>query len=322
MTNEPTTLMEAMRYFADPDVALDFMMQLRWPNGVACPRCGNMDVRFLSTRRIWECKEKHAKRQFSIKVGTVFEDSPIPLDKWLAAIWMLANAKNGVSSYELSRSIGVTQKSAWFMLARIRAAMEDGTFNKMEGIVEADETWIGGKARNMHKAQREAKLQGGVGMTGKAAVFGVLERHGPDGHSRVRVRPIPDNKRGTLEAQVRENVTPGANLNTDGAGGYRFLGEEYAHGVVEHDANEYVRGTIHTNGIENFWSLLKRSIHGTYVSVEPFHLFRYLDEQAFRYNSRKITDGERFKAALRGIMGKRLTYADLTSGPAVGTTPA
>ncbi|MGE3961330.1 MAG: IS1595 family transposase [Dehalococcoidia bacterium] len=309
-----------MRYFQDKDVAQEFMVKLRWPNGVACPTCGSTDVRYLSTRRLWECKEKHPKKQFSVKVGTIMEGSPIGLDKWLATFWMLANAKNGVSSYEVARAIGVTQKSAWFMLSRIRAAMEDGTFNKMDGIVEADETYIGGKARNMHKDRRLKTIGNDVGMVGKAAVFGALERHGPDGHSRVRVRPISDNRRPTIEAAVREHIQAGAELNTDGLGSYRFLGGEYVHNVVEHDANEYVRGAVHTNGIENFWSLLKRSIRGTYVSVEPFHLFRYLDEQAFRFNSRKVTDGERFKAALRGIVGKRLTYAELT-GKTPATTP-
>ncbi len=318
MTAEPETLMQAMRYFQNKDVAQDFMVALRWPNGVACPTCGQTDVRYISTRRLWECKEKHAKRQFSVKVGTIMEGSPIGLDKWLATIWMLANDKNGVSSYEIARSIGVTQKSAWFMLLRIRAALEDGTFNKMEGIVEADETYIGGKARNMHKDRKLKTIgTGGSGMVGKAAVFGALERHGPDGHSRVRVRTITDNRRGTIEGVVRDNVQAGAELMTDGLGSYRFLGGEYVHNVVEHDANEYVRGAIHTNGIENFWSLLKRSIRGTYVSVEPFHLFRYLDEQAFRFNSRKVTDGERFKAALRGIVGKRLTYTELTGKTAI-----
>lgn len=314
MTTELQTLVEAIRYFSDPDVCLEFVANLRWPNGPACPTCGSVEVRFIKTRRLWECKEKHERKQFSVKVGTIFEDSPLSLDKWLATIWMLANSKNGVSSYEVSRNIGVTQKSAWFMLHRIRLALEDGTFNKLNGEVEADETYIGGKARNMNKA-RKLKTFGTSkpdGMTGKAAVMGFLERVGPDGHSVVRTLRIADNKRGTIEQNVRVHVEKGANLYTDGLGSYRFLGDEYAHGVVEHDAKEYVRGAVHTNGIENFWALLKRSINGTYVSVEPFHLFRYLDEQTFRYNSRKVTDGARFLAAVAGIIGKRLTYAELT----------
>ena len=319
MTNtEPTTLMEAVRYFADPDVALDFMVELRWPNGVVCPTCGSDDVRFISTRRMWECKTKHPRKQFSIKVGTIFEGSPIGLDKWLASIWMIANAKNGVSSYELARSIGVTQKTAWFMLHRIRLAMQDGTFDKMSGEVEVDETFIGGKARNMHEAERERKIHG-RGAVGKAAVMGLLDRHGPDGHSVVRAKVVPNVRRTTLVREVREHVESEASVYSDDLRSYDGLSAEYFHQAVQHDANEYVRGNVHTNGIENFWSLLKRSIKGTYVSVEPFHLFRYLDEQTFRYNNRKTTDASRFQRVARAILGKRVTYAELT---AATTTPA
>lgn len=321
MSHEPKTLMEAIRYFSDPETCVQFVAAMRWPNGVACPTCGSMDVSYMPSRRIWRCKTRHPKWQFSVKVGSIFEDSAIPLDKWLAAMWMIANDKNGVSSYEVARAIGVSQKSAWHMMHRIRLAMEDGTFNKMDGIVEADETYIGGKARKMHKDRKLKTLGANVqGMVGKAAVFGALERHGPDGHSRVRVRPIADNRRGTIEAAVREHIQAGAELNTDGLGSYRFLGGEYVHNVVEHDANEYVRDAVHTNGIENFWSLLKWSIRGTYVSVEPFHLFRYLDEQVFRFNSRSLSDADRFLVLMRSVAGKRLTWAELTG--AGGQTPA
>ncbi len=313
MTAEPQTLMEAIRQFADPDVALDFMVEMRWPNGVACPTCGQVDPTWLPSVRRWQCKSKHPKRQFSVKVGTIMEDSPIGLDKWLGTIWMLVNDRNGISSYEVARSIGVTQKSAWFMLQRIRLALEDGTFNKMKGEVEADETYIGGKARNMNKA-RKAKTFGTQkpnGMMGKAGVMGFIERVGPNGHSVVRTMRIEDNRRDTIESRVRENVETGSALYTDGLGSYRFLGDEYVHGVVEHDAKEYVRGEVHTNRIENFWGLLKRSLGGTYISVEPFHLFRYLDEQVFRFNTRQLKDGERFKVATAALVGKRLTYAQL-----------
>ncbi|MCK9487422.1 MAG: IS1595 family transposase [Dehalococcoidia bacterium] len=318
MTAEPQTLMEAIRQFADPDVALDFMVEMRWPNGVACPTCGQVDPTWLPSVRRWQCKAKHPKRQFSVKVGTVMEDSPIGLDKWLGTIWMLVNDRNGISSYEVARSIGVTQKSAWFMLQRIRLALEDGTFNRMKGEVEADETYIGGKARNMHK-DRKAKTFGTLkpnGMMGKAGVMGFIQREGPNGHSVVRTIRIEDNRRGTIEGAVREHVEPGSALYTDGLGSYRFLGDEYAHGVVEHDAKEYVRGEVHTNRIENFWGLLKRSLGGTYISVEPFHLFRYLDEQVFRFNTRQMKDGERFKVAAAALVGKRLTYAQLISSGA------
>ena len=316
--NEPTTLMEAMRLFADPEVAREFMVELRWPNGVACPTCGSVEVSWLVNVSRWQCKSKHPKRQFSVKVGTVMEDSPIGLDKWLATIWMIANDKNGISSYEVARSVGVTQTSAWFMLQRIRLAMEDGTFNKMKGEVEADETYIGGKARNMHHDRKMRTFGTGKpsGFSGKAAVMGFIQREGPDGHSVVRAKQIASATRGELEANVRENVEAGSALFTDGAGGYRFLGDEYEHGVVEHDARQYVDGNITTNRIENFWALLKRSLDGTYVSVEPFHLFRYLDEQVFRFNTRQMKDGDRFKVAAASVVGKRLTYAQLINSGA------
>jgi hypothetical protein len=317
---EPTTLVEAIRYFSDPDVCLAFMGTLRWPDGRAiCPNCGSDEVRLIATRRLWECKAKHAKRQFSIKVGTIFEDSPLGLDKWLPAVWMIANDKNGISSYEMHRALGVTQKTAWFMLHRIRLAMQTGTFRRMSGEVEVDETFIGGKARFMHKDRRERKITGYKRGSGKAAVLGLLERHGPDGHSTVRTNVVANVRRRSLSPEVRKHVVEGSHVFTDALRSYRDLGDVYTHETIDH-AEEYVRGKVHTNGVENFWSLLKRSIKGTYVSIEPFHLFRYLDEQAFRYNERKRTDAIRFVQVLAQIVGRRLTYTELTGK--VGTTPA
>lgn len=312
--NEPTTLVEAIRYFADPDVSLDFMVNLRWADGVVCPTCGSKDVRFLKTRHIWECKNKHEKRQFSVKVGTIFEDSPIAIDKWLVAIWMIANAKNGVSSYELARSIGVTQKTAWFMLHRIRLAMnsDNGQFS---GTVEADETYIGGKSINMHKSKRE-KIIKGRGGVGKVVVMGLLERHGKN-ESKVQTKILADTSRKTIPPAVRESVKAGSNLITDALSPYNDLDKEYIHEVIDH-AEAYVRGHVHTNSIENFWSLLKRAIRGTYVNVEPFHLTKYLDEESFRFNTRKNDDSGRFISATLGITGKRLTYKQLIG---YGTTP-
>jgi transposase-like protein len=319
MGSEPKTLLEAIRYFSDPEVCQDFMVSLRWPDGtVRCPTCGRDDVRYIATRRLWECKDKHPKRQFSVKVGTIFEDSPIGLDKWLAAIWMIANAKNGVSSYEVSRALGVTQKTAWFMLHRIRLAMQSDDFTQLGGPVEVDETFIGGKARFMHKSRRASVIKGGTGMVGKVAVMGLLERHGPDGHSRVRTTVIPNNKRRSLSPKVREHVAAGSEVFTDALQSYKDLDKDFVHGFIDH-AEKYADGKVHTNGIENFWSLLKRAIKGTYVSVEPFHLFRYLDEEAFRFNSRKAGDGDRFRSLSAGVTGKRLTYAELTMST---TTPA
>lgn len=304
-TPRPTTLLQAIRYFSDPDACLNFMVALRWPEGVTCPTCGSKDVRFLKTRRLWECKAKHSRRQFTVKIGTIFEDSPIGLDKWLTAVWMIANCKNGISSYEIGRDLGVTQKTAWFMMHRIRLAMQRGSFDKkLSGEVEADETFIGGKARNMHPGKRKVKGRGAVG---KAIVMGVLERHGE-----ARTFVVPTTKRRDVQAKVRENVEPGSEVYTDALASYLGLSPEYVHGVIDH-AEAYVNGRIHTNGMENFWSLLKRTIKGTYVSTAPFHLFRYLDEQTFRFNARKTTDAERFLAVAASIVGKRLTYADLVA---------
>jgi transposase-like protein len=306
--NFPKTLQEAIIYFSDPDTCTTFMAQLRWPDGVTCPNCNGKAVSYLSTRRTWKCKNKECFKQFSVKVGTVMEDSPIKLDKWLAAIWMIANCKNGVSSYEISRALGITQKSAWFLNHRIRLAMQTGTFEKLSGEVECDETYIGGLARNMHRDKREKKITG-TGGAGKVAVMGLLERN-----SKVRARVIANATQETLHGEVRQNVEQGAHLFTDGWRGYNGLHTDYIHKVIDH-AEKYVDGQIHTNGIENFWSLLKRGIKGTYVSVEPFHLFRYLDEQSFRFNERKGTDSERFLTVISLLQGKRLEYKQLTGQP-------
>ncbi len=311
MEREPQTLMQAVRYFADADRTLETMVSLRWPNGVHCPTCGRTDVRFIATRKMWECKEKHPRKQFSAKVGTIFEDSPLPLDKWFVAVWSIANCKNGISSYELGRAIGVTQKSAWHMLHRIRLAMEVGGIEKMDGTAEADETFIGGREKNMHAAKLKTRVHGaGYHQESKAIVAGVLERTSEKGASRVRAKHIPFVDKRNLHGLIRETVEPGAALMTDTAWVYRGLRADYIHASINH-AKEYVRGNVHTNGIENFWSLLKRTIRGTYVSVESFHLPRYLDEQTFRFNERKDNDAGRFHKALAGIVGKRLTYKEL-----------
>lgn len=309
---QPQTLIEAVRHFSNADVCREYVAAIRWPNGVACPTCGSLEVRFISTRGLWECKEKHPRKQFSVKVGTIFEDSAVSLDKWLATMWMLVNAKNGISSYEVGKSVGVTQATAWFMLQRLRLALEDGTFNKMHGEVEADETFIGGKARNMHKAKRAVKITG-TGGKDKVAVMGLLQREGPNGHSVVRAEIVANTRRSSLGPVIRVNVETGATVYSDGKGSYNGLEDAYMHAAVNHDAQQYVDGEVHTNAIENFWALLKRALGGTYVSVEPFHLFRYLDEQVFRFNSRDLSDAARFHAAMKGIVGKRLTYAQLTS---------
>jgi transposase-like protein len=313
--SEPKTLQQAIVYFNDPDNCLNFLIARVFRDGVFCPRCGSHEARFLAKRRIWECKAKHEKRQFSIKVGTIFEDSPISLDKWLVAIWMIANCKNGVSSYEIHRAIGVTQKSTWFMMHRIRLALDLGTFHKLgggpENPVEVDETFVGGKLRNMHKDKKVIYNKRG-GAFGKAIVMGLLDR----GRGEVRAKVVADISRHTLQPQVEKEVKFGATVYTDELTGYQNLRSKYAHDVINH-TEAYVRGRIHTNGIENFWALLKRGIGGTYVAVEPFHLERYVDEQVFRYNNRATVDNpmndfDRFSLAVSNIVGKRVTYKELT----------
>jgi len=307
----PSTLHDAIRYFADKDTALTFLVSLRWPNGVTCPACEAKDPGFLKTRRIWKCRD--CGRQFSVKLGTIFEDSPLGLDKWLPAIWMLANSKNGISSYELARALGITQKSAWFMLHRIRLAMRTKTFEKMGGTVEADETFIGGAAKFMHASKRKRVIRGSGGMD-KTPVLGMLER-GQDGKpSRVRALVVKNITKHQLHKNIRATVKQGSKLFTDASYQYvtaRGLRAFFQHQAVNH-AKEYVRGEVHTNSLENFWSLLKRAIKGTYVSVDPFHLSAYVDEQVHRFNHRKENDRGRFMDALAGIIGKRLTYHSLT----------
>ena len=300
-TEFPQTLQQAIVYFSDADNCISFLSMLRWPDGVECPLCDSRKVSYLSTRRMWKCLD--CKKQFSIKVGSLMEDSAISLDKWLAAIWLIANAKNGISSLELHRSLGITQKSAWFLLHRIRKSMQNVAAGKLSGFVEVDETFIGGAARNMHKGKRKAR---GTGYEGKMAVMGLLER---DGQARTMV--IGGTKREHFQPNVRNHVEYGSVVFTDAHESYRGLDNDFIHGVINH-AEKYVDGVIHTNGIENFWALLKRAIKGTYVSVEPFHLFRYLDEQTFRFNTRKGTDADRFVKAAAALTGKRLTYSELT----------
>ena len=301
--DSPKTLQAAILYFADFERCRQFLMDLRWPDGtIVCPTCGSERVSYLTNVRRWKCYEKHRRPQFSLKTGTIFEDSPLGLDKWLAAMWLIVNCKNGISSTEIARDLGITQKSAWFMAHRIRLALHHGSFDKLSGEVEVDETFIGGKARNMHIAQRKRRITG-TGTKDKTAVMGILQRNG-----KVRTVVVPNRKKHALQGEVNKHVEAGAALYTDALLSYKGLEGRYAHQVIDH-AVAYVDGRVHTNGLENFWSLLKRGLAGTYVSVEPFHLFRYLDEQAYRYNNRnEMNDFDRFKLAAAQIVGKRLTW--------------
>lgn len=320
----PQTLQEAIVYFSDPERAFVYAVNLRWPDGrIACPRCGNDKHSFVKTRLLWFCKG--CKKQFTVKVGTIFEDSPIGLDKWMTAAWMIVNCKNGISSHELARNLGVTQKSAWFMLHRIREAlrnMNKGGMGGDGGIVEVDETFVGGKAEFMHKDKKknlklrwwsDKEWRKQQSHFAKTPVMGIIDRETRE----VRCRVVPNVRRHMLQKEILKQVGGGTTVCTDDLGSYRCLPlDRFVHQVVDH-AKEYVRGQVHTNGLENFWSLLKRGLKGTYVAVEPFHLSRYVDEQVFRFNNRKygehkVTDAERFSLAMAQVAGKRLTYADLT----------
>ena len=317
----PKTLQEAILYFADADNCLKYLVDHRWPNGVVCPTCGRPDANWLANQRKWQCKSVHTKRQFSVKVGTVFEDSALGLEKWLPAVWMISSAKNGVSSYEISRSLGVTQKTAWFMLHRIREAMKNGSMMKMggseSGPVEVDETFVGGRLSNMHRSVIRKKFKGvplaGSQTNNKTIVMGMRDRE----TRMVRAKVIPNTRRETLQNEILANVEKKSTVYTDAAQGYYNLAEkDFIHETVNH-LDEYVRGQVHTQGIENFWALLKRSLKGTYVAVEPYHLDRYVTEQVFRFNNRAtkdnpLTDADRFAAVLSQVAGKRLTYAEVT----------
>jgi transposase-like protein len=319
----PETLQEAILFYSDLDNCIAYMGEQRWPDGIViCPTCGRKDVSWLANQKKWQCKSRHAKRQFSAKVGTIFEDSPLGLDKWLMATWMITNCKNGISSYEIARSIGITQKSAWFMLHRIRLAMKDSNDDTMlggpkGGAVEVDEAFVGGKLKNMHKS-RVAKIRAnqpidrmegyGSRLDNKTPVVGMFDR----ASRQVRAKVVKNVKRETLQNEILKNIHYGSQVYTDQAVKYDGLKGQYVHDTVNH-AVEYVRGQVHTNSLENFWSLMKRNLSGTYVAVEPFHLDRYLDEQMFRFNNRfKNTDATRFAKVLSQVTGRRLTYAEVT----------
>ena len=315
----PKTLLQAIQYFSDHENCRKFMIAQRWPDGVVhCPVCDSDHVTYLEAARLYKCYGKHPKAKFSLKVGTVFEDSPIGLEKWLPASWLLSNCKNGISSYELGKAIGVTQKSAWFMLHRIRAAMKDANPGMLGGgndnPVEVDEVYIGAQLKNMH-AKRRLKLKIGMyAKDDKAIVMGMLAR----GTREVRAKVIPNAKRETLQKEIMEGIGIGSTVYTDGYAGYDHLKRaQFVHETVNH-LKEYVRGTVHTQGLDNFWSLLKRSLSGTYVAVEPYHLHRYVDEQVFRYNNRRgKADGDR---VCKSLIADRGEAADLCGGHWQGGT--
>jgi transposase-like protein len=327
----PKTLQQAIQYFSDEKVCIETVAAMRWPDGVTCPHCFAGDPYWFESQKRWKCRK--CRKQFSVKVNSIFEDSPISLSKWLPALWLIVNCKNGISSYELSRDLGVTQKSAWFMLQRLRLAMKSHNWGTKfgggeESEVEIDEAFVGGKAKNMHRKKRRQLTAVKVGegyetrpmQENKAIVFGILDRDS----RQVRAKVVPNVKRETLQNEILKNVRYGSRVYSDQAVSYDQLRYRYVHETVNH-AEKYVKGRVHTNGLENFWSLMKRNLSGTYVCVEPYHLDRYLDEQVFRFNNRAtkdnpLDDADRFLLALSQVANRRLTYAELTGKD--GTTQA
>jgi transposase-like protein len=319
----PKTLLEAVQYFSDEQVCIDAVAEMRWPDGVKCPECWHKDPYYIKTQKRWKCRE--CRIQFSVKRGSIFEDSPISLTKWLPALWLLVNCKNGISSYEVAKDLGITQKSAWFVLHRLRLVLKSANLGTKLGSndggeVEVDETFVGGKLKNMHRsrANKLNKIKSGAGYEtrvhheNKTVVMGMLDRDS----RQVRAKVVPNVKRETLQNEILQNVKYGSAVYTDQAVAYDTLHRRYIHDTVNH-AETYVKGRVHTNGLENFWSLMKRNLAGTYVCVEPFHLDRYLDEQMFRFNNRAtkdnpLNDSDRFLLALSQVSNKRLTFKELT----------
>lgn len=309
----PKTLLEAITFFSNYENCRQFMISIRWADGVVrCPYCDATKLTYLEKARVYRCYGKHAKQKFSLKVGTIFEDSAIGLEKWLPAAWLISNCKNGISSYEVARALGITQKSAWHMLHRLREAMTDeaGMIGGGSALVEIDETLVGGLAKNMHKSKRKGIST--AEKSNKTIVLGMLERGG-----RVKAQVIADRKKQQITPALNASIEMGSDLITDEFSSYQFACDGYSREIINH-ALEYVNGHVHTNGIENFWSLLKRGLKGTYISVEPFHLDAYVAEQVFRYNNRKDADDfSRFSSCIMGAQGKRLTYKALTQRPSV-----
>ena len=293
-----------MRYFSDPERCSEFVKNLRWPDGiVTCAHCGAGNPMWLATRKVWKCRK--CRKQFSLKSGTIFEKSQIGLDKWLCAIWLIANSKNGISSCELGRALAVTQKTAWFMNHRIRLAMDSGSYEKLDGVIEIDETYVGGLAKNMHRKVRTQKITG-TGGVDKVAIQGAKSRGGE-----LRAAVIDGTSAPTLQSNIYKWVTPGADyIYTDEARGYRGLDGSFAHKTVNHSF-EYVSGDVHINGTENFWALFKRAWRGTYTHMHPEHAHRYLAERVFSYNGRDLDDLGRMQSVMSAVTGKRITYSDL-----------
>ncbi|MBL0129360.1 MAG: IS1595 family transposase [Flavobacteriales bacterium] len=296
------TLIQLQDHFASEQVCRDHLAALRWgADGIpCCPFCGVVGAYSIEKGKRFKCKDKGCAKKFSVTVGTVFENTKLPLRVWFAAIYLACNSSKGVSSLQLSRNLGITQKTGWFLLCRIREMLIERTPTLLHGVVEADETYIGGAETNKHAVKRTEGMYGGKG---KAPVLGILERDG-----RVVVKPIENSKRATIQPIVRQHVAIGSVLSTDEHTGYKGMRKTYSHITVNHHTGEYVKGNAHTNGIENFWSLMKRGINGIYHQVSPKHLHRYCDEYAYRFNNRLARQEDKFNTAVFQADGRRLTY--------------
>lgn len=311
------SLIELCRYFKDEKTCFDFLEQQIWANGQpACPHCGSLHVYTRKNRsknpakegvREYKCAEKGCNKNFTSTVGTIFEGSKLPLQTWFCAIWLCTTSSKGISSHNLAKQLGITQKSAWFVLSRIREMFKQTAPHMLTGEVEIDETYVGGKEANKHKNKRRDK--GITGATGKSPMVGLLQR---DGNMVLRVIDADKANGETIKPIVRQHVSPEAIIYTDGFGAYKDLNKEFAgHGIVLHDKGEYVNGNVHTNTIEGFWSIMKRGIIGVYHFTSHKHLQRYCDEYTYRYNTRKEDSVEKFAKAIEHVAKARITYQTL-----------